>query len=456
MLLAEEHQRLMMCLPDDTARQVARLRTEGYSAAEVAAELGLSLRTVERRLRAIREAWAEANLGLSSSASSSAAGRSVAELPLDLLEPHMHRAGFAAGDFIMRQGEPGDSLMVIREGTAEISIEDEQQTRHVIAQVTAGQVVGEMALLTNQPRSANVVATDSVSALVLPAETFHQLAAEHPRLSVVLTNLVAERLGRTGRDALSDKVLDRYRIRSRLGRGGMGTVYHAERLDDGRQVALKMMNHRLVYHRRARERFEQEADLIEALDHPNIVSIDDRFTAFHTCFICLEFCEGGSLADAIAVEGPLPADQIGEVFSSVAAALEYAHRQGIVHRDVKPANILLTGDEVKLTDFGLAQPLDVDQAGGLFGTPRYMAPEQLAARPASKQADYFALACVAYEMITGHPLFTASDIGQLRRLHEQWQPPAIRHLRDDLDEGLCQSVQDCLHKEPDRRRLIFQ
>jgi serine/threonine-protein kinase len=269
----------------------------------------------------------------------------------------------------------------------------------------------------------------------------------------VLTNLVAERLGQNARDALSNKVLDRYRIRRKVGRGGMGVVYEAQELEGARRVALKMMSHRLVYDKHARKRFEQEADLIESFAHSNIVGMYGRFLAFHTYFICLEFCGGGSLADAIEATGPLPADRIRQVFNQVESALKYAHERGIAHRDVKPANILFAGaGEAKLTDFGLSGPIDDAKATGrLYGTPRYMAPEQLAGQRAGKEVDFFALGCVAYEMIVGRPLFAASSIAALFRDHAKWEIPPIRGLRSDLDDDLCNRVQRCLSREPQLR-----
>jgi serine/threonine protein kinase len=124
---------------------------------------------------------------------------------------------------------------------------------------------------------------------------------------------------------------------------------------------------------------------------------------------------------------------------------------------VKPANILFVGQgDAKLTDFGLSGPIDdVKVAGRLYGTPRYMAPEQLAGQRVGKEVDYFALGCVAYEMITGRPLFNASSLAALCRDHAKWEIPTIRDLRSDLDNDLCKRVQCCLSKEPEKRTTAF-
>ncbi|MBW3543040.1 MAG: cyclic nucleotide-binding domain-containing protein, partial [Planctomycetes bacterium] len=199
---------------------------------------------------------------------------------VQLLESHMREQRFRAGSYLMEQGEPGDSLMVLLEGEIEVSTDDVEGGRTLITQSKRVQVLGEMSLLTDEPRSANVRALGPCRALSLPAARFHELAARYPAISVVLTLLIAKRLGRPDRtDVLRGKTLDGYRILERLGRGGMAVVYAAEELATGRRVALKMMSHRLVYDDAALEQFQREADIIESFEHPNIVRMYGRFAA---------------------------------------------------------------------------------------------------------------------------------------------------------------------------------
>ncbi|HUG92305.1 MAG TPA: protein kinase [Planctomycetaceae bacterium] len=377
-----------------------------------------------------------------------------------LIENHMSEQSFAAGEALMRQGAPGGSLMVITEGVVEVCVDDGDGRRHFIQRVGPGQVLGEMSLLTDEPRSAHAVATEAVRALVLPAETFNALAAEHPGISVALTQLLALRLGQRGRDVLAGKVFEGYRIRQRLGRGGMAVVYEAEDLDGGRRVALKMMSHRLVYDRAALEQFQREADMIERFEHPNIARTFGRFAAFHTFFIVMEFCDGQTLTRRIQENGPLGELEFRRIMGQLAGAVRYAHQAGVVHRDIKPPNIMLRQDgSVVLMDFGLAKPMLDDDSGpeGLIvGTPRYMAPEQMAGRAVDERADYFALGAVAWEMLCGRPLFEEKNAARLRRQRRRWQPPDVRAVLPGQPEEILRFLQTSLALDPAERRLDLE
>ena len=188
--------------------------------------------------------------------------------------------------------------MVIADGEVEVSVE-ERGSVHVLKRAHTGEVLGEMALLTNEPRSATVVAVGPVRAWVLPADRFNELAAGHPKISLLLTLLLSSRLGRAQHDALTGKIFHGYRIRRRLGRGGMSVVYEADDADSGRRVALKMMSHRLLFDPKAHERFQLEADIVQSFDHINIAKTYGRFEAFRTSFIVMEYCEGISICDAL-------------------------------------------------------------------------------------------------------------------------------------------------------------
>lgn len=380
--------------------------------------------------------------------------------PLDLLEPAFEEQLFADGDLLMKQGELGESLMVVCDGNVEISTTDQSGKSHVIDHAKSGQVLGEIALLTSEARSANAKALGPVRAKVLAAETFHQLAHQNPEISVALTHLVAERLGRSGRDALTDKVLDGFRIQRRLGRGGMGIVYQAEALDNGDRVALKMMSHRLVYDKDALRRFQQEADIIESFQHTNIVRMLGRFAAFHTFFIVMEYCPGRSLAQLLESDGALDETNFRRITAQIASSLQYAHQASVVHRDIKPANVMLTSadagpDSVKLMDFGLAEPTNAggDSDRRIVGTPRYMAPEQRLGESSDEKADYFAFACLAYEMLTNRPVFEGDLRAELKRSFAEWKPPELSTLRSDLHSEIESMLQPALHVDPEQRSL---
>ena len=327
---------------------------------------------------------------------------------------------FVAGDVMIRQGEPGDGLMVLLDGQAHAMLRS-RDGDHLLGEFRNGDVFGEMALVTHEARSADVIADSDVRALFIPARTFDRLASRHLELGGVLTRLISDRLGQGTRDGFGDKTVEGYRILKCLGRGGMSVVYQArdERTDD--LVALKMMSYRLIYDSFALARFHHEAELMQKLDHPNIARLMRLFPAYHTYFLVMELCEGADVQRIVNFRGPLPEEEVRPILGQLAHALEYIHNRGLVHRDLKPANVLITREgTVKLADFGIATAVEAFNdrrtfaaETGLMGTPVFMAPEQLSASPLDHRTDIYALGCLAYEMIHGAPLFSAKNVFDL-------------------------------------------
>lgn len=377
---------------------------------------------------------------------------------MDAIESRMHTESFSPGDYLMRQGDPGGSLMVLLEGQVEVTVVAESGDTRLITRTDACQVFGEMSLLAEEPRTANVIALTPVAANVLPAESFHELVTENPSISVVLTKLISQRLGRAGRmDVLGGRTLGGYQIIGRLGRGGMAVVYEAYDPENDRQVALKMMSHRLVYDQAALDQFQCEGDIIESFQHENITRMYGRFKAFHTYFTVMQYCDGMTLRDVIQKNGRLPFPVVRSILGQLASALEYAHSKGIVHRDIKPANVMVNRDgTVMLMDFGLAKPADDSQSSLLnliVGTPRYMAPEQMVGGYVDQVSDYFAMGCVIYEMLTSAPLIPETDWLNLLRHHADWTLPNFEQLCPGLDAELRDVLTQCLQSSPEDRRL---
>lgn len=373
---------------------------------------------------------------------------------LDGIESAMVERRFDAGTPLMRQGEAGDCLMVIQEGEVEVTVEHGTD-RYLLKRAGAGEVFGEMSLLTREPRTASVVALTPVRVLLLPVEDFHRLARSEPALAEVLSRLTAYRLGAETYDALSGKIFQGYTIRRRLGRGGMAVVYEGADAATGRSVALKMMSHRLVFHEEARRRFQREADLIESFDHGNIARMHGRFEAFHTFFIVMEFCDGSSLDRILAERGPMSASNARRILGQLASALAYAHDRRIVHRDVKPSNVMVNRDGiVKLMDFGLAGPVR-DEIGDVSvpiqGTPPYMAPEQLAGKPSGIPADLYALAGLAWELLTGKTLFQSKTFEGLLAEHRAWKVPDVSAALPGIGDDLVGFLSACLQRDPAKR-----
>lgn len=237
--------------------------------------------------------------------------------------------------------------------------------------------------------------------------------------------------------------LGAYVIKSLVGRGGMGVVYAAEHTTLQRRVALKVIAPEVAEHEAFRERFLREARLAASLRHPNIIEIYDAGQAEGELYIAMRYVEGASLATVLRLAGRLEPDRALSILAKVASALDEAHANGLVHRDVKPDNILLgtpatrrTLEEVLLTDFGLVRPIDarteLTQIGSVLGTLSYMAPEFLQGRAIDGRSDQYSLACVLYECLAGRVPFSRDLDAALLMAHLTSPPPAVTDERPDL------------------------
>jgi CRP-like cAMP-binding protein len=364
------------------------------------------------------------------------------------IEEKLESTNFSSGDYLIRQGDPGDGLYFLTDGHVSVRSSDQISHDQEIARCGPSSILGEMSLLTDQPRTADVVAVTDVSARFLPLSMFQELASSFPIIGQVLTQLLAQRLGHRDHDALSGKSFGRYRIIQRLGRGGMAIVYEAMDEQTGTTVALKMMSHRLVYDANALKLFQSEARLIETFEHAHIIRMLGRFKAFRSFFIVLEFCDGVSLDHFVRQNGPLSEEQFRKVIAQLASALSYAHSKGVVHRDVKPSNIILTSSgDVKLMDFGLAKPVESADAASsnlISGTPRFMAPEQLQGDRANTCADLFSLGCTAWKLLTGNDLITETRFFDIEKRHRNWVLPVTTQFAP----GIAEFLTACLQADP--------
>ncbi len=254
--------------------------------------------------------------------------------------------------------------------------------------------------------------------------------------------------------------LGRYEIREELGKGAMGIVYLARDPLIGRLVALKTF--RLGFStgdrdiEQFRARFMREAQSAGILSHPGIVTVHDVVERSEEglAFIAMEYVRGTNLKMLLQGDAPLDLAFVADVISQIAAALDYAHAHGVIHRDVKPANVILTGDgKVKLTDFGIARldSSNLTQEGQMLGTPNYMAPEQVMGKEVDHRADLFSLGVVLYEMLTGHKPFAGENLTQVshRIVYEPFTPPE-KFVRD-LPPAIRAVLTKALDKNPDDR-----
>jgi serine/threonine protein kinase len=363
------------------------------------------------------------------------------------------------GDTIIRQGAPGDFLAVLVEGTARAELVGPDAARETVADFSPGDVIGEMALLTETPRNTDVIATAPTRLLVLKATDFHDLAGRNPELSIVLTNLMSDRLGRTTQDGLGGKVFNNYEVVRCIGRGGMSSVYEAIDLESDARVALKMMSHRLVYRPGAIHRFTHEAETIRALSHRNVARLVGSFEAYRTFFLVMEYLDGATLREIVGDRGPLSEETVRGIVGQLATALDYVHGRNLVHRDLKPGNVMLTRDGViKLMDFGLARPdridLDVHTETApltVVGTPSYMSPEQLSGELADARTDIYALGCLIYELLSGRTLFVGDSLRALLRAKLDFEVPPADRIGDGVSKEMHAFLASTLTADPDRR-----
>ncbi|HEV2712216.1 MAG TPA: protein kinase, partial [Gaiellaceae bacterium] len=247
-------------------------------------------------------------------------------------------------------------------------------------------------------------------------------------------------------DTLINTLFDgRYRILRKLGSGGMANVYLAEDEELGRQVAIKILNDRHASDDQFVERFRREAKNAAGLSHPNIVSVYDRGEAEGTYYIAMEFLEGRSLKERILSEGSLPISAAIEVTRQILHALAFAHRRGIVHRDIKPHNVLLAQDapgdgesRFKVTDFGISRTTtsQMTEAGSIVGTAQYLSPEQARGAPVDQRSDIYSVGIVLYELLTGKLPFTGETPLEIAMKHLSEVPKSPSDLRSEVSTDL--------------------
>jgi tRNA A-37 threonylcarbamoyl transferase component Bud32/CheY-like chemotaxis protein len=247
-----------------------------------------------------------------------------------------------------------------------------------------------------------------------------------------------------------------YRIEERVGRGGMGVVYRAEHLNLRRRAAIKIIAPDLAESEGFRERFTREARIAAALQHPNIVTVYDAGEVDGILYLAMQYIEGNDLAAMLRKDGRLRPYRAIDVIRQVASALDAAHAMGLIHRDVKPANVLIEGRTAFLTDFGLTKRTDgthteLTRAGDVVGTIHYVAPEQIEGGQVSARSDVYSLGCLLYHCLTGQVPYSRDTDVAVIYAHLSEPPPKLTTLRPELAGGLDGVIAKALDKSPDRR-----
>jgi eukaryotic-like serine/threonine-protein kinase len=256
-------------------------------------------------------------------------------------------------------------------------------------------------------------------------------------------------------DTLIDRTFDsRYVIRRKLGSGGMADVYLAEDQELGRRVALKLLNERHAADEQFVERFRREAQSAAGLNHPNIVSIFDRGRAEGTYYIAMEYLDGRTLKELLVRNGPTPIPIAIDYARQILGALSFAHRNGIIHRDIKPHNIVVGRDgRLKVTDFGIARSgaSQMTEAGSIVGTAQYLSPEQARGAPVDPRSDLYSLGIVLYEMLTGKVPFTGDTPVEIAMKHLSQVPDPPSKVRKQVPHDFDAVVMRAIAKDPDQR-----
>ena len=253
-------------------------------------------------------------------------------------------------------------------------------------------------------------------------------------------------------DTLIHTLFDgRYRILRKLGSGGMANVYLAEDQELGRRVAIKILNDRHAGDDQFVERFRREAKNAASLSHPNIVSIYDRGEAEGTYYIAMEYLDGRSLKELIVARGPAPVHVAIDYARQILAAIRFAHRHGIVHRDIKPHNVLVDAEgRLKVTDFGIARAgaSQMTEAGSIIGTAQYLSPEQAKGAPVDQTSDLYSVGVVLYELLTGVVPFSGDTPVEIAMKHLSSPPEPPSAKRADIPRELDLVVMRALAKDP--------
>ncbi|RUM92727.1 MAG: hypothetical protein DSZ23_00580 [Thermodesulfatator sp.] len=350
------------------------------------------------------------------------------------------------GDKIMTQGVRGDGIYFIEQGGCYIIVDRDDD---YILQATRrkGDMVGVMALLTDEPRPANVVAATDVHLWRLARNCFTLLVEEQQELRKFFITLVCERLESDG--LLADLAIGKYMIDHKIGQGAWAIVYRGHHMSLGRDVAIKLLHHQMALEEDFRKRFLEEAKIIARMQHRNIINIYDVENRFNMLFIIMEYLEGLPLDVILKKKGRFSAAEVTDVLFQACRGLAYAHARGIVHQDIKPDNLfMLTNGTIKILDFGLACPFGAENME-MEGTLQYMSPEQIESYPVDGRTDLYGLGITAFQLLTGRLPHPDDDPAKLMDLHLHTDIPDPREFVKETPPALAEFIMTCCRRNPD-------
>jgi serine/threonine protein kinase len=356
---------------------------------------------------------------------------------------------FKAGQRVIRQGDEGDTLYMVQEGSCVAHMEKDGR-EHPVARLRAGDIIGEIALLTGEPRTAHVDAETDVKLWTMSRAQFDRLSKERPDVRNFLTELVSNRF--SSERMTAERAVGKYVVNQIIGRGGWSIVYKGIHARLNMPVAIKMLKHDMALDPDFSEKFRYEAKTIAHLNHENIVKVYDIEELYRTIFIITEYLEGVPLDSILEKMPTLPLSKVLHILLQVSDGLEYAHKHGVVHQDIKPANIFIQWDNrAKILDFGLACPPGTIDCNIMAGTVFYMSPEQIEGERIDERTDIYSLGLTAFELITGQSPFPKDNIAKVMDLHLHEDVPDPRTLIPDLPDEACNFIMRATQREPAAR-----
>ncbi len=353
-----------------------------------------------------------------------------------------------AGTSFICQGDQGDCFYLIQHGRCMVSVHRGGASQ-VIGSLGPGDIVGEMAILTGERRNADVVAETDMTLWAISRAAFDEMCEEYPELRQFLTWVVSNRLS-TSVMAV-DRTVGKYVIEEKIGEGGSSLVYRGRHTGLNMPVAIKMLKHHKAMDPTFFDLFRNEAKTIAQLNHANVVKVYDIDELYRTFFIIMEYVEGQSLVPLLN-KSPRPAlPKLLDFLIQICSGLMHAHDKGVIHRDVKPGNVLIHGkDQVKLVDFGFAcQRGERDEK--VKGTVYYMSPEEILGDAMDERADIYSLGIMAYEMFVGRRPTEATLDKEVLAWHLTHEMLDLKSLAPDLPDELARFISDATRQVPAER-----
>jgi tRNA A-37 threonylcarbamoyl transferase component Bud32/Tfp pilus assembly protein PilZ len=373
------------------------------------------------------------------------------EIPRESLCPLLNNLSFTQykeGTRLISQGKDTDNLYIIRRGSCVVNLERNKNIQPLV-RLSEGDIIGEMAILTGEKSSSHVDAETDMDLWALSKAKFNTISKEYPVLKEFMTEIVTHRLSTSKVTAW--KTIGKYIIHDALGQGAWSIVYKGFHEKLNLPVAVKMLKHTMAMDPDFLEKFQNEAKIIARLNHPNIVKVYDIEERYRTVFIIMEFLEGLLLEYILKHMPKLQLTRALDIILQICSGLDYTHKKGIIHQDIKPGNIFIDPyNNVKIVDFGLAGPLGSTD-DNLAGTLYYMPPEQILGEPVDERTDIYSLGITAYEMITGKRPFPEQNLSKLMDLHIKEDAPDPRMIVPGLPEEICKFLMKSVRKDPDRR-----